>query len=171
MATNYFVRQGDRETEVRLLEDDGSRAVLEVAGERITLSTTALPGLAIGVDSGAGHQIYRHFSDRSGRHLCGGGVEQVFEVASERELWLRGSGADDRLRGGRVVASMPGRVVSVAVKVGDSVAEGAIVAVLEAMKMENDIKAAAAGAVVEVAVAAGDAVETGALLVRLEPLA
>lgn len=170
MATNYVVRQGERESVVALLEDDGDRAVLEVDGVRIALTTTALAGQAVGVDGGAGHQIYRHFSDRRGRHLCAGGVEHVFDVASERELWLRGSGDDDPHRGGRVVASMPGRVVSVMVQIGDAVAEGAIVAVLEAMKMENDIKAAAAGSVTEIAVAAGDAVETGALLVRLEPL-
>lgn len=168
MATIYLVRQGDRESEVRLLEDDGQRAVLEVDGERIVLATTALPGNAVGVESAAGHGVYRHFSDRRGRHFCSGGVEQVFDVLSERDLWLRGSGGADEHGGGRVVASMPGRVVSVNVAVGDEVAEGAIVAVLEAMKMENDVKAGAAGIVAEIAVGTGDAVESGALLVRLE---
>ena len=47
--------------------------------------------------------------------------------------------------------------------------DGGVVAVLEAMKMENDVKAPGGGRVVAVAVQEGAAVEAGALLVQLEP--
>ena len=67
-----------------------------------------------------------------------------------------------------VTAPMPGKVLAVKVKVGDSVTSGAPVLVLEAMKMENDIVAPKDGKVVADNVKAGDSVESGAVLVRLE---
>ena len=67
-----------------------------------------------------------------------------------------------------VTAPMPGKVLAVKVKVGDSVTSGAPVLVLEAMKMENDIVAPKDGKVVAVNVKAGDSAESGAVLVSLE---
>ena len=64
---------------------------------------------------------------------------------------------------------MPGRIVAVAVAVGDAVAKGAPLVVVEAMKMELSLQAAFAGTVVEVAVRVGQQVTEGAMLVRLEP--
>jgi acetyl-CoA/propionyl-CoA carboxylase, biotin carboxylase, biotin carboxyl carrier protein len=67
-----------------------------------------------------------------------------------------------------LVSPMQGTVLSVAVAVGAVVAEGDPVAVVEAMKMENDVLAHRAGRVSEVAVEAGQTVDEGALLVRIE---
>jgi 3-methylcrotonyl-CoA carboxylase alpha subunit len=69
---------------------------------------------------------------------------------------------------GMTLAPMPGRVVSVHVAVGQTVAEGDRLVVLEAMKMEHSMTAARDGVVAEVLVAAGDQVEAGAPLIRLE---
>jgi biotin carboxyl carrier protein len=69
---------------------------------------------------------------------------------------------------GRVQAPMPGKIVRVLVPVGQQVAAGEGLVVMEAMKMENELRAARAGRVREVRVAEGQAVETGALLVVLE---
>ena len=63
-----------------------------------------------------------------------------------------------------VNAPMPGTILSVAAKVGQSVKSGDTLMVLEAMKMENEILSPRDGVVQTVAVAAGDAVQTGALL-------
>jgi propionyl-CoA carboxylase alpha chain len=70
---------------------------------------------------------------------------------------------------GSLLAPMPGTVVRVAVEVGDTVAAGAPVVVLEAMKMEHVVSAPAAGIVAELAVRAGQAVDAGAELARVEP--
>jgi biotin carboxyl carrier protein len=72
--------------------------------------------------------------------------------------------------GGRVEikAMMPGRVVNVLVKPGDQVAERQGVIVVEAMKMENELKTPKAGKVAEVKVAAGQTVEKGELLLVIE---
>jgi biotin carboxyl carrier protein len=68
----------------------------------------------------------------------------------------------------RVHAPMPGKIVRVLVAVGDTVASGQGLLVMEAMKMENELRAARAGRVRELKVAEGQAVDTGALLVVLE---
>jgi biotin carboxyl carrier protein len=65
-------------------------------------------------------------------------------------------------------AMMPGRVVNVLVKPGDEVAVQQGVIVVEAMKMENELKSPKAGKVLEVKVAAGQTVEKGELLVIIE---
>jgi len=67
-----------------------------------------------------------------------------------------------------LVAPMQGTVVKYAVAEGDAVAAGDLVAVLEAMKMENNITAHRDGTVTTVGFAAGDVVETGAVLARIE---
>ncbi len=66
--------------------------------------------------------------------------------------------------GNKVVAPLPGRVIALKVKEGDSVAAGQEVAVLEAMKMENSITSDYAGTVLQVAVAEGDNVATDAVI-------
>jgi biotin carboxyl carrier protein len=63
---------------------------------------------------------------------------------------------------------MPGLIVRVAVKPGDEVRAGQGLVVMEAMKMENELRAVAAGRVKAVQAQPGAAVEKGALLVELE---
>ncbi len=60
---------------------------------------------------------------------------------------------------------MPGHILSVSVKPGDAVEVGDTVVVMEAMKMENEIKAHVAGSVLEVKVAKGQDVGVGEVLV------
>jgi biotin carboxyl carrier protein len=68
----------------------------------------------------------------------------------------------------RLTAPMPGRVVKVLVEAGDTVAEGQGLVVMEAMKMENELRAPRAGRVKELPARERQAVEMGALLVVLE---
>ena len=69
---------------------------------------------------------------------------------------------------GGLVAPMPGVVLSVEVGVGKAVTEGATLVVLEAMKMEQHVKAPVDGTVTNVLVTVGDQVDNGALLLVLE---
>jgi biotin carboxyl carrier protein len=68
----------------------------------------------------------------------------------------------------RLTAPMPGKIVRVLVKPGDEVQAQQPVLVMEAMKMENELRAPRAGQVRQVAVVEGQAVERGALLAVLE---
>ena len=64
----------------------------------------------------------------------------------------------------RLSAPMPGKIVKVLVSPGDVVEEGCGLVVMEAMKMENELKAARAGIIQEIKVKEGQAVDMGALL-------
>ncbi len=66
-----------------------------------------------------------------------------------------------------ISAPMPGQILDVMAKEGDAVAEGDVLLVLEAMKMENEITAPQAGTVAQVLVKQGDAVNSGDPLVTL----
>lgn len=67
----------------------------------------------------------------------------------------------------QVKAPMPGTVLSVKVNAGDSVTKDTVVAVLEAMKMENEIFAGVDGTVAGISVSNGDSVNTGDVLVSI----
>ena len=66
--------------------------------------------------------------------------------------------------GTEVKSPMPGTILSVNVKAGDSVKSGQVLMVLEAMKMENEIMAPVDGTIASVGVSQGASVESGALL-------
>lgn len=70
--------------------------------------------------------------------------------------------------GTTVVSPMPGVILDVKVNVGDTVTAGQCLAILEAMKMENDIPAPADGKVADIKVKKGDTVDTDAVLIVLE---
>ena len=67
-----------------------------------------------------------------------------------------------------IVSPMPGRVVGLRVKPGDSVKAGQGLIIIEAMKMENELKAPKSGIVAKVSVTVGMAVESGQELVVIE---
>jgi biotin carboxyl carrier protein len=69
---------------------------------------------------------------------------------------------------GLLKSSMPGRVVSLLAEVGQQVEKGEPILVLEAMKMENEVKAPMSGTVAEFFVDAGQAVDAGGQLARIE---
>lgn len=70
--------------------------------------------------------------------------------------------------GEKVTCPMPGNILAVNVNVGDTVKEGQVLMVLEAMKMENEIMAPCGGKITSVGVTKGATVESGALLCTIE---
>lgn len=72
------------------------------------------------------------------------------------------------LKPGELVTQMPGKVVKLMVKVGDSVNAEDTLLILEAMKMENEIKAGINGVVKEVHVNEGMALDSGHLMIEIE---
>ena len=79
------------------------------------------------------------------------------------------TGGGGRKRSGTVSASMPGKVVTVEVSVGDSVEEGQTILILEAMKMQNEVAAPISGKVTAVHCGDGENVEANVPLVVIEP--
>ena len=91
------------------------------------------------------------------------------DVADERKLRLRAGRSSFVVEGPQVVtAPMPGKLVKILVKVGEAVKEGQGLVVVEAMKMENELKSPKAGKVTELFVREGTAVEQNTKLVAVE---
>ena len=72
------------------------------------------------------------------------------------------------ITGDTIVAPLPGRVIELKVKVGDTVAVGQEVAILEAMKMENSITSDFAGKVKQIIVKEGDTVQAEGIIIEIE---
>jgi biotin carboxyl carrier protein len=92
------------------------------------------------------------------------------EMLDERRKKMKDAQATRFSDGGlaRITSPMPGKVLRIVVAPGDAVSEGQGVAVVEAMKMENELKAPRDGTVKEVVAKAGESVDSGALLLTIE---
>ena len=94
-----------------------------------------------------------------------GGETYAVQVEEHTRHIIRTRGGAEGGAGGQTVkAPLPGKITHVAVQVGDAVTAGQSLLVIEAMKMENELKATAAGTVREVRVTAGQAVNAGDVL-------
>ena len=94
-----------------------------------------------------------------------GGESYTIQVEEHTRHIIRTRGAAGGGAGGQIVkAPLPGKITHVAVQAGESVAAGQALMVIEAMKMENELKASAAGTVKEVRVTVGQAVNGGDVL-------
>jgi biotin carboxyl carrier protein len=91
------------------------------------------------------------------------------EVKHPLEKLLQQQVAAGKTRGEVVTAPMPGAVVAIRVQLGDTVAPGQSVLVLEAMKMQNELVSHSGGVVAEIHVAEKAAVSAGAKLITLKP--
>ncbi len=164
----YFVRLAGRTIEVEVLG-----GAVRVDGETLDAHLAAVPGtplhhLLLGGDSWT---VSAQALEGMGQWALGAVGERVeVEAVDERTQAIRTlTGKKGGPSGGGVVkAPMPGLVVRVQVAEGQKVGPGTGLVVVEAMKMENELKAAHPGIVKKVHVAPGAIVEKGAPLVTLE---
>lgn len=165
----YFVHVGGRRMEV---EVDGG--VLRVDGA--TLEVDLAEGRGTTVRSArVGGRSLRVVPARNGRGewtLVVEGVTYRAEVLDPGEEAVREAAAESRADSGPspLCAPMPGLVVRVEVEPGDLVEEGQGVVIIEAMKMENELKAPAPARVAAVRVGEGTTVERDQMLVEFEPV-
>jgi biotin carboxyl carrier protein len=167
----YFAKlQGQKEAVPVDIEPlEGSRYRLTLNGQTHTVDALTLDHGAVSllVDGDSYHVEFEENGDEVGV-MVRGQVNRV-DVADERRLRLRVAGAGFSVEGKQVItAPMPGKVVKVLVKVGDEVKEGQGLVVVEAMKMENELKSPKAGKVTELLAKEGTAVENNAKLVVVE---
>ena len=111
--------------------------------------------------------------DREGTCMVDVSSEAYEVLVEEQTRWIirTKGGAAGAAHGQTLTAPLPGKITHVAVRPGDRVQTGDTLVVIEAMKMENEFKAAAAGTVAEVRVAPGQAVNPGDVMVVLRAAA
>ena len=158
----------------------GKEFVVEVDGERVTVDGTPIAAAHLNglagtpirhlLEDGASHAVAVESAGRGLWAVGYRGERLEVEVVDERTRHIRSlTGAGQKSAGPPVLkAPMPGLVVRVGVEPGQPVEPGAALVVLEAMKMENELRATAAGTVKAVKVQPGQAVEKGQVLVEFE---
>jgi pyruvate carboxylase subunit B len=163
----YIVSVAGREIEVEVDGDLVTVAGSTRAASLRTISDTPIRQLLI---EGRPTALTMRSAGRGQWSLQVGGDHWDVEVVDERTRHIRSLTAGaGRQRGPAILrAPMPGLVVRILVEAGREVAAGAGLVVLEAMKMENELKAPAAGTVAAVRAQPGEAVEKGQVLVEFE---
>jgi pyruvate carboxylase subunit B len=165
-----YVVTVDGQTIELSLEGDAAR----IEGARVDAHVDDLEGTPISLVTigGVVHRVVVRREQGRGRYsLWLGGRRFDVEALDERTHAIRQLSAASGVAAGptSVIAPMPGLIVRVGVEPGDAVQAGQPLVVIEAMKMENELRAPAAGTVRTVHVAAGSAVEKGAVLVEFDP--
>lgn len=163
----YFVDVAGARVEV-VIDGDGVR----VDGETVRAHLADVEGTPVKLLM-LGDEVHRVVARRSARGeyvLRLGGYRFGVEALDERTRAVRDlSGAAAGPSGpAPLKAPMPGLVVRVLVQPGDKVVAGQGLVVIEAMKMENELRSPGAGSVKAISAVPGKAVEKGALLVELE---
>lgn len=162
MTGRYRVTIGEESLQMTVLDGEQLRVVLD--GESLELDVRALGNhrWSVLLDNRSLVVSARRKKDKL--EVAVNGVPAQCQLIHEYEHTLRqfvgqgeGSGSAARF----IEAPIAGKIVKVLVKQGDAVAVGDSLCVLEAMKMENEIKAESAGTVQDVFITDGDTVSTG----------
>ena len=161
---------------------NGESFAIEVDGDSVHIGDTTSPARILDLDGPATplrmltigeevHHVQLRPGESRGRYtLWVDGFRFEVEAMDERTRAIRELSAATAKPTGPapLVAPMPGMIVRVTVGAGDEVQAGQGMVVMEAMKMENELRAATGGTVKRVHVAPGTAVEKGALLLEME---
>ena len=164
----YFVRVGETELEVSL-EGDAVRVDGRTVTARIAdVEGTPVRMLTVGDEV---HRIVVRPAGPRGRYsIWVDGFRHEVEALDERMRAIRelADATAGPVGPAPLIAPMPGMVVRVNVQVGEQVVPGQGLVVIEAMKMENELRATSAARVKSVLAQPGAAVDKGALLIELE---
>jgi biotin carboxyl carrier protein len=178
MDRRFSVKIGAREYVVELGTDDDGRPRVVVDGKARDVELTRVEDGAWLLRHGLAQTFARVDGDgaKTTVSLKRGAADVVVVAAEVAEA--RSASVAALVKSARAAAAsgpltvkspMPGRLVKVLVKAGQRVTAGQPVVVVEAMKMENELRAPRAGLVKDVRAAEGAAVESGQDLVTLEP--
>ncbi len=157
---------GDYQTDVTIRRE-GSRAVAEVGGRRYELDAhEPAPNSYLLIADGRVSECRLEGKPESGQPLgiLVGGRHYIVTLTDPKRL--RGSASAGLHSDGaaRVIAPMPGKVVRVLVDVGAQIEAGEGIVIVEAMKMQNEMKSPTSGTVVALNVRAGATVNGGDVL-------
>ena len=156
----YTVEVEEVEKSLYRVSVDGSEFLLDGKKTGRTNYSLIVDNRSFEVDIDVSEDDYRVLVDGRNYHI---------HLLDERRMRLGGLQAGIELQGRqRVSVPMPGKVIAVLVSEGDKVERGQGLVIVEAMKMENEVRSPIAGEVKEVKVKAGDSLEAGATLLVVE---
>ena len=162
-----------------VVQVQGTRHVVDLSDDGVTLDGVPVDAALVPVpgspvlqlrDGTAMHRIIaRRTGQRGNLSILHRGHRYAVEALDERTRAIRDlTNATVGASGpAPMVAPMPGMIVRIGVSVGDTVAAGQGLIVMEAMKMENELRATAAGTVSAIRVTTGTAVQKGDVLIEL----
>jgi len=163
-------RIGDREEDLILKVEDG-RVSAEIGGRVYDLEVREpLPGSYLFFHGTDVHECLVNERAKSKDHfdVSFRGRNHVVTIVDPKRL-RSGQNSDRHHHGvAEIRASMPGKVVRVQTEAGETVEKGAGVIVVEAMKMQNEMKSPRDGVIVSINVQAGDTVNAGDVLAVIE---
>jgi acetyl/propionyl-CoA carboxylase alpha subunit len=165
-VTHFSVTSEQAITEVKVT-GGSQRFVIADTDGNLTVDAIIEDGTLIAVFDGAS---YRFPFATTGHRVAirARSVEATFEIQPAVDTALDAAAHAGLGDGSTVIAPMPGLVADIMVNVGDDVAAGQTVAVLESMKLFTDLKATSAGRVARVAAASGETVAANALIISIE---
>jgi len=167
----YEVSEKGGETRTIALEEiDGDAYEVTIDGQTVHVDAARSGRMIYSIiEDGKQFEVIIDESGAHGFDVQVGGQLLHLQAFDERTRLLAATGKAAASGPQRVEAEMPGKVVKITAPVGSVVQEGQGVVILEAMKMENEIKAPVDGRVTEIGVTEGQTVESGALLFVVEP--
>jgi biotin carboxyl carrier protein len=164
----YLVSVGDAEVEVLLDADSVTVNGVSSVAHVTDLEGTPVRMVTIGDEV---HRVVARKGPTRGKYtLWLDGFRHEVEALDERTRTIRELSAANAGPSGPapLIAPMPGMIVRITVQIGDAVQPGQGLVVMEAMKMENELRATSAGTVKAILAQVGTAVEKGAVLLELE---
>lgn len=169
MSTRYIVHKDDDALEVTIARS-GQGYRLEIDGETFEVDSQSVHEGGVRsllIDGRSYETAVIESCDGVDVYVSG----DVFHVRVTDELWARAEEAAHSGETGheQILSPMPGAVVSILVEEGQVVSPGETVAVVEAMKMQNEIAAVRGGRVKEICSKPDEVVEQGTVLVVLGP--
>ena len=139
---------------------DGNDLVVDAKKTGLSSYSLIIDNRSFEVDVDVSEDEYRVLVDGRSYHI---------HLIDERRIRLGGLQTGIQLQGRQNVAvPMPGKVIAVLVSEGDRVEKGQGLVIVEAMKMENEVRSPISGEVKEVRAKAGETLEAGAVLVVVE---
>jgi biotin carboxyl carrier protein len=147
----------------------GSEWDMTLNGRILTVDVTAIAGRWSVLIAGRSYEVAVERRSNGERVVHVNGITVPVTIVDPRERLVRRRGATSAAAGPKsIVSPMPGRIVRVLVSEGDAVAAQQGLVVVEAMKMENELRAPHAGRVRAVKVVEGASVDGGAVLIVME---
>ena len=164
---------GNRVAEVELVSKEDNKVVLTIDGKtfeadvvmaengtcNILMDGRSSNAQLIRRDNGKSYKVNTHYSSFN------------VEIVDSQAKYLRMRKKGEEEQNDCIISPMPGKVVSIPVKVGDRLAAGDIAVVLEAMKMQSNYKVTSDCRIKEILVQEGDSITGEQTLITLEPIA